>query len=464
MFPSKAVLALVFVSVSLAACARYEAIPWKDVPGPTASVSEAAGKIVSSLEGEVRRNRKIISRRGRRGRTVENKGRSDKPRALRIVIAAFPEARTGLRTGFSERLEKAVRAALVKSPLFEVIDGGNGVSWQEASFGNSSKAPEVGWSGVFGRLDEEIAIGQEQGKDLPAIREELDRKLNDDHPLKGFWPEVRNASYGEGSAIFAASMLAADAAVYGAYALGPDRVRVWASVVMNRPVQSRYYRRGVKDILGLPEYLESSRPYLGFVRGEIPRKSVPDSWLSVWFPPRPRATPRHPKRWAESALSLVLERIDTEGRRYPLSGGEIFDSDMVVVGKFAVSARRYVFGFALDESGNVEEIFGPAEGKGRSGPVDPGKTVHFTARLLPPNRTFRVYFVSSAASFDTKKIVANALKRLGISEDGSVRAANHREVAGGAPRVSWYVPPGQDRLILEDGWDQYVFWFHRVSR
>jgi hypothetical protein len=118
----------------------------------------------------------------------------------------------------------------------------------------------------------------------------------------------------------------------------------------------------------------------------------------------------------------------------------------------------------VDESGNVEEIYGSAEGKGRSGPVEPGKTVHFTARLLPPDRTFRVYFVSSEESFDTKKIVANALKRLGISEDGSMRAVNHREVAGGAPRVSWYVPPGQDRLILEDGWDQYVFWFQRVPR
>ncbi len=461
-FSSKCLAALIFLSMGLMSCARYEAIPWQEVPGQTPSVAEVGAKIVSALEVEVFRNQKKLLRR-RSGSRSDRRGRSP-GRALRIVLAAFSEARTGLRTGFSEKLEEAVRGALELSPLFEVVDGGNGVSWQEAGLDSSSIAPPIGWNGVFGRLDEEISAGQEQGKDLQTMREDLDRQLDEDHPLKGLWPKVRSGRYGEGSAIYAASMLAADAAVYGAYALGSDRVRVWASVVMNRPALSRYYRRGVKDIFGLPEYLKTLRPYLAHARGQVPLKNVPVSWLSAWLPPRPRARPRPPAMWAEPALNVVFERIDPDGRRYPLIGGEIFDSEMLVVGRFAVSVRRHVFGFAVDESGRVEEIFGSAQGEGKSALVEPGKTVHFTARLLPSGRTFRVYFLSSKKFFETKEIIAGALKRLGISESGSESAATYRDVAGGAPRVPWFVPPGQDRLILGDGWDQHVYWFHRVSR
>ena len=89
--------------------------------------------------------------------------------------------------------------------------------------------------------------------------------------------------------------------------------------------------------------------------------------------------------------------------------------------------------------------------------------MHFSARLLPAGRAYRVYFVSSKKEFDAKKIVDMAGARLGISKAKPTIARNYKDAARGAPSRSWYVPPGQERLILVENWDQYIYWVHRKN-
>ena len=141
----------------------------------------------------------------------------------------------------------------------------------------------------------------------------------------------------------------------------------------------------------------------------------------------------------------------------PLIGGESFGPQDLIVGRVGASTPRFVYGFALDRTGRVEEILAASGG----GPalVRPGREVQFTARLLPAGRPFRVYFVSAAAAFDPKIMIESAASRLGISAPG--RARNFKEAAAGAPERPWFVPPGQERLILRGGWDQHTYWFRR---
>jgi hypothetical protein len=140
-----------------------------------------------------------------------------------------------------------------------------------------------------------------------------------------------------------------------------------------------------------------------------------------------------------------------------LIGGESFGAEDLIVGRVGASEPRYVLGFALDREGRAEEILGSPGG----GPalIRPGKEAQFTARLLPPGRPYRVYFVSSSAAFDAKKVIASAARRLGISAPG--RARSFKEAAAGAPERPWFVPSGQERLILRGGWDQHTYWFRR---
>lgn len=452
----------VILTASLVACARYEAVPWKDIPGENASIAETGRRIVELLEEEVRENWKQL----KLGiRAYRNKEKNSELHPIRIVLAAFPEARTGFRTGFSVRIEKAIRNAFESSSIFQVIDGGDGVRWQEAGISVSSVIPEVKDHGILGGLDKEISLDLERGKSLLTIRAELDRKLNDDHPLRGLWPDLKMRAYGEESSVFAASMLAADAAVYGGYALGPDRVRIWAALVLNRPVEKRFFRRGINDVFGLPEYRSSSRPYVGHVRGELPRTKIQDAWLAEWVPPNPRASPRNPIRWGKFILKVGLERIDESGIRHPLNGGEILDAETLVAGRLAVSKPRYVFGFAIDNHGQVEEVFASKKRKGKPAYVEPNTLINFTARLLPPGRTFRLYLLSSPVTFDTKAVIGSATMRLGIGQGEQRRVQSvYQNVVKGSPRGSWFIPPGQDRLILKGDWDQHLFWFHRIIR
>ncbi|MBT5366851.1 MAG: hypothetical protein HOL05_02305, partial [Nitrospinaceae bacterium] len=121
-----ALLALVFI---LAGCGAYEAISWKDVGGSGNSLPVLGEGLVSSLAVDVieGRNKIFLARSGR-----QELSRKNLP-SLKVIVAAFPEARSGLRTAFSRKIEQAVRQALEKSALFAVIDGGDGVSWQEAA-------------------------------------------------------------------------------------------------------------------------------------------------------------------------------------------------------------------------------------------------------------------------------------------------------------------------------------------
>jgi len=451
-----ALLALVLV---LAGCGAYEAISWKDVNGRGDSLPALGEGLVSSLAADVIKGRNEIFsiRPGAR-----ESSRKSLP-SLKVIIAAFPEARSGLRTEFSRKIEQAVRVALKKSVLFSIIDGGDGISWQEAGLSRFALTPPAGWRGVFGRLDEEAAIRAEQGSSPSAIRRDLARELDDDHPIGGLWAKVQKANYGEDSAVHAASMLGADAAVFGAYALGPGRVRVWATVVINRPAETIYFKRELKDIFALRERVDVSRKYIGHARGQLSREAVSDAMLSKWLPSRPRAFPSHPVSWGTSGFEVALEEIDLAGNRSPMNGGNVIDSETLVVGRLGVGEPRYIYGFAIDRLGRSEEIFASIEARKKPVLVVPGNVVHFSARLLPAGRAYRVYFVSSVKAFDAKKVIDMAGIRLGISKGKPVFARNYKEAARGAPLRSWYVPPGQERLILDENWAQYVYWVHRKN-
>jgi hypothetical protein len=156
-----------------------------------------------------------------------------------------------------------------------------------------------------------------------------------------------------------------------------------------------------------------------------------------------------------------MEQIDLAGRRTQLNGGEVVGPKTLLVGRIGVLAPRFIYGFAVDSRGETEEVFSSGNGEGRPALVVPGKVSHFTARLLPAGRTYRVYFVSSWKDFDGNKAIEMTMSRLGLPGRGGSVASNFREVLKGFPQKSWFLPPGQERLILEEGWDHYVYWVHR---
>ncbi|MDP6484658.1 MAG: hypothetical protein QGH70_12565, partial [Nitrospinota bacterium] len=96
------------------ACARYLPVRWQEAPGRADSVAQAGARLAESLEAGLR-----AYRRERRGGAGAPSGK----RPLRVIIASFPEARTGLRTEFSAQVERSLRRALGASPLFEVVGG-----------------------------------------------------------------------------------------------------------------------------------------------------------------------------------------------------------------------------------------------------------------------------------------------------------------------------------------------------
>ncbi|MEE9257538.1 MAG: hypothetical protein V3V56_10275 [bacterium] len=425
-------------AVFLLSCAGPGPPSWRSLKNNPGSISGMGRALVAALEADLLARRKKTSRRGA-NRVGGASGRGGS-RPLKVIVAAFASVPTGGRgdgrgggrgggrTGLSRRLEDAVRRALERSPLFSVIDSGEGVPWQEAG------------------------LRQETGL-RPAASAQ--RKTSGKSPRR--WARARAGPYGEGSAVYAASMLGAEAAVFGAYAPVAGRIRVWGAAVLNAPPRRRYFERRVEDIFGVYRGPDTARTYVGVARGELPRGAVPKSLLSAPLPPRPRKRPRHPARWASPAIEVVLERIDPAGRRVPLIGGESFGAEDLIVGRVGASTPRYVYGFALDRTGRAEEILAASGG----GPtlVRPGREVQFTARLLPAGRPYRVYFVSSAAAFDPQKVIESAASRLGISAPG--RAQNFKEAAAGAPERPWFVLPGQERLILRGDWDQHTYWFRR---
>lgn len=442
------------VLFALPACGRYEPILWREMPGRIGSVSGMGKKMVSALEIEAEKKRARLFPQRTGGPVVGNENPSAV--SLKLIVAGFPEARSGLRTKFSEKIENAIRSALEKSRMFEIVDGGEGISWQEAGMGVAATAPP-GERGAPGRA------GKKAVAPRGAARTKRGSEWGDDHPLYGIWPRIRGGRYGERSVVHAASMLGAEAAVYGAYAKRGGRILVWAAVVLDRPPRRLFFKRELKDAFGLPDRLKVSRPYLGYARVKLPRKWVPDAWLAAKVPPRPRARPRHSRYWAKPAFEVVLEKIDSEGARVRLSGGEIIGSKALIVGRIGVIVPRYVYGFALDRYGRAEPIFFSGQKNAKPALVRPGHMVHFSARLLPPGRGYRIYFVSSESDFDAKKVVDKASIRLGIREGKISAARSFREAAKGAPQRAWFVPPGQEGIILENHWDQHVYWFFRKN-
>ncbi len=309
-------LSVIVFLLLLGACARYLPVRWQEAPGRADSVAQAGARLAESLEAGLR-----AYRRDR----IRGAGALSENRPLRVVIAAFPEARIGLRTEFSAQIERALRRALGASPLFEVVGGEEGVAWQEAVIpradigraviaaipesaslggetGNKKKGreyeaeggnypgdiePGFEWWGEIGGIAGEIARRRRNGEGREAAEKSLSAMLDSDHPIEGLWQEARKGRYGERSAVYAASILEAEAAVFGAYALGPRRVRLWAGVVRNAPSRVIHYARGIADVFGTPERLENSRVFYGLARGSLARESIPAGWLSVWLPPAP---------------------------------------------------------------------------------------------------------------------------------------------------------------------------------
>ncbi|MEE9274826.1 MAG: hypothetical protein V3V62_05925 [bacterium] len=436
----------------LPSCARYLPIRWRESPGRAESV-EAVGKRLARALAQGVREKAGESRGGEGAR---------RPRGpLKVVVAAFPEARTGFRTVFSERIERALRRALQASSAFEVVDAGGAIAWQEVSV--SFDTLETGWLGLealwrgemIGRPEEDAEVVRMKGRGAAPgrIREALSRALDDDHPIKGLWPNAVKGGYGENSAVFAASMRGADAAVFGAYALGPGRIRIWAAVVGNDPPRALYYKRGLADILGEPERIKKARPYLALARDHSPRRAVPREWLSRWIWPRPRLPLVQPAFWGESSFEVAFEQIGARGKRSPLTGGALLAADTLVTGRLGVGWPRYIYGFSMDASGRHGAVL-TAPGGRAPVLVQPKEETHFTARLLPAGRSFRIYFVASPKMFDPAPILEAARRRLGISRE-------YRGAARGAPPGAWFVAPGQEGLILEQDWDQQVFWFFR---
>ena len=484
---------LVFLLL-LGACARYLPVRWQEAPGRTDSVAKAGAQLAESLEAGLRAFRRDRKR---------GAGAPSGNRPLRVVIAAIPEARTGLRTEFSAQIERALRRALRASPLFEVVGGEEGVAWQEAVIsradighaltaaihepastggetGNKKKEgegkdedvgksfpvdiePGVEWWEEIGEITGEIARRRRNGEGRGAVEKSLSAMLDSDHPIEGLWPAAQKGQYGERSAVYAASILEAEAAVFGAYALGPRRVRLWAGVVRNAPPRAIHYARGVADVFGTPERLESSRVYYGLARDSLAREAIPAGRLSVWLPPRPRARPQSPPRWSAPDFEVAFEKIGRKGERKRVTGGALVGADEQLVGRVAVGALRYLYAFSIDQRGRTDEVLASLAG-GAPLKIRPGREANFTARLLPAGRAYRIYFVSSDDPFPAGPVLDAARLRLGIGKNGADSlAGNYREGARGAPARAWYLSPGQEELLIEKGWDQQVFWFYRSA-
>jgi hypothetical protein len=418
-----------------------------------------------------------------------------------VVIAAFPEARIGLRTEFSAQIERALRRALGASPLFEVVGGEEGVAWQEAVIpradigraviaaipesaslggetGNKKKGreyeaeggnypgdiePGFEWWGEIGGIAGEIARRRRNGEGREAAEKSLSAMLDSDHPIEGLWQEARKGRYGERSAVYAASILEAEAAVFGAYALGPRRVRLWAGVVRNAPSRVIHYARGIADVFGTPERLENSRVFYGLARGSLARESIPAGWLSVWLPPRPRARPQAPPSWSAPGFEVAFETIGRKGKRKRVTGGAFVGAGEQLVGRVAAGALRYLYAFSIDQRGRADEVLASLAG-GAPLMIRPREEVNFAARLLPAGRAYRIYFVSSDKPFPAGPVLDAACRRLGIGRNGAGSlAGNYREAARGAPARAWYLSPGQEGLLIGKGWDQQVFWFYRSA-
>lgn len=426
--------ALLFsLALSMLSCARYEPIPWRDAGGHHPSVGEAAGGLVGSLAASLRE--------ARLQGDSEKGGRS---RPLRVAVAGFAEAHSGARTTLSLRIERAMRRRLAGADVFRVVGGEAGAAWQEA-FSDRQTPPAGGGDGEV------------------KIRYASTRELDADHPLEGLWPKARASRYGEDSAIYAASMLGAEAAVYGAYALDESRVRVWAALALNAPPRSGYYRRGIRDVFGEAVRRRASRPSLGYARGALPLRAVPRAWLTKRALARPRERPVPRKSWGRPSFEAAIERMDGNGARKRLYGGETIPSDALVLGRLRVYSPLYVYGFSIDESGKISELLGSAEGGGEAVLLRPDAYAHFTMRLRDESKSYRVYFASRAAPFSGASIIGAARARLGLSARGEKRAFTSGDVARGAPERPWTPPAGQDRLILGEGWGQEVFWFHALS-
>ena len=460
-------LGFLLASLFLMSCANYLPIPWQDASGQADSARAAGARLAAGLaEGLRKSDFKNVSR---------FKARPDPSKemetVLRIAVAGFPEARTGVRTAFSLQVEEAVRRALGASGQFRIVDGGEGVSWQEAkSFrppipaaqdqGDFDNPPEAV---TIGDWRDEIGRAKLEGRADPPTPEELSAQLDGDHPHRGLWARARSGPYGEESAVYAASILGADAVVFGAYALGPGRVRVWAAVVLNAPPQAFYYvrySRGLEDVFGLPERVERGRRYLAYVRDELPETMVPREALGERLEPNPRSAPAHPPYWGEPALDVRLEEIDAGGQRQSLAVRNTVGARSLVVGWLAAKSVRHVYAFSINRNGEAEEILSSAD-PGRQGwsrRVEPGQFFPFHARLTGRGQIYRLYFVSAPQPFEGEAAVQAARRRLGLGMAGPARVPRGVERAG---PEAWFVAGGQERLVLERGWDQQVFWLFR---
>ena len=426
-------LLLLSCILSMASCARYEPIPWRDAGGRHSSVEKAAEGLVDSLAASLKKSRLQ--------RISEESGKN---RPLRVIVAGFPEARSGARTSLSLRIERAMRRGLDGSDAFRAVDGGTGVAWQETFLAGEARPAE------------------RKSADL-EMRRATAGELDADHPLQGLWPKARAGRYGEDSAMYAASMLGAEAFVYGAYALDESRVRVWASVALNAPARSGYYRRGLGDVFGEAARRRKSRPHLTYARGALLLRAVPREWLKKKAFARPRKKPAPRKSWGHPSFEAAMEWMDRDGSRTRLSGGEAIPSSAIVLGRLRARSPLYVYGFSIDESGKTSELLASAERRGEAAFLRPDAPAHFTMRLREESRSYRVYFVSRADPFSSDEALRAARARLGLSAKSKSASFTYEDVARGVPARAWTPPAGQDRLILGDGWAQEVFWFRALS-
>ncbi|MDA0999464.1 MAG: hypothetical protein O2807_02950 [bacterium] len=441
-------LAVFLLVPLLATCARYVPIPWRDVAGEGLRVESIGRELTASLEAGLRE--------AWMKEASERKAPLRKE-PLRIVIAAFSEARTEVRTVLSGRIERAVRAALSRSPLFEIVDGGAGVAWQEAYQGRPASHPTDGFAEVDpvlpGNIQDEITLSTLAGLSPKTVRRKLALALDSGHPNEGLWHQARKGVYGAGTAIQAAEIFDAEAVVFGTYALGPERIRIWAGLVKNEPSTTSYFQKELADLFGEAEREKKTRDYWARSRASLPRRGIPPEWLMERLLPRPRLPPRNPLYWAVPAFEVLFEGIDLDGRRFPIPSNTVVGPKSQVVGRVGVGEAHYVYGFSIDETGRTDTVLSKP---GQAEPVHvlPGKVKYFTARLLPAGRSFRVFFFSARESFAPAPLMEKARRRFGF-----VPAAPGQ----GRVRRSWFLPAGQEKLILDKRWDQKVFWFVRTE-